>query len=197
MKAAALASIVTNAWWAEAKTAALRDSRLLLAGTQTGASSKGIYAFQWDPANGELKELGLAGESDNPTFIALSPDGKHLYAANEIGEYEGAKTGSISAFTLDRAAAKLALLNIVPSAGTGPCHVSIDQTGRAVFCANYSGGSAASFHTDQAGKLSQAVSQFHYEGHGTVADRQEASHAHRVTVTPDNRYLLVNDLGLD
>jgi 6-phosphogluconolactonase len=197
MKAAALASITTKAWWAEAKSAAPQDSRLMLAGTQTGASSKGIYAFQWDPAGGELKELGLAGESDNPTFMALSPDGKHLYAVNEIDEYEGAKTGSISAFTLDHATAKLALLNIVPSAGAGPCHVSVDQSGRAVFCANYSGGSAASFHVEQTGKLSQAVSQFHYEGHGPVADRQEAAHAHRATVTPDNNYVLINDLGLD
>lgn len=197
MKAAALASIATKVWWAEAKTAALQDSRLLLAGTQTGASSKGIYAFQWDPAGGELKELGLAGESDNPTFIALSPDGKHLYAANEIDTFESAKTGSISAFTLDRTTAKLALLNIVASAGAGPCHVSVDQSGRAVFCANYPGGSAASFHLEQTGKLSQAVSQFHYEGHGPVAENQEAPHAHRATVTPDNRYVLINDLGLD
>jgi 6-phosphogluconolactonase len=198
MKAAVLSSLAANALWAEAKIpAATKDSRLMFAGTQTGASSKGIYAFQWNPTNGELKELGLAGESDNPTFIALSPDGKHLYAANEIGEYEGIKTGSISSFAIDHAAAKLSLLNVVASVGTGPCHVSLDQSGRALFCANYSGGSAASFHIDQTGKLSQAVSQFHYEGHGPVADRQEASHAHRATVTPDNHYVLINDLGLD
>lgn len=197
MKAAAISSLTANTWLAEAKTAAVQDSRLLFVGTQTGVSSKGIYAFQWNPANGELKELGLAGESNNPTFLALSPDGKHLYAANEIGDYEGAKTGSVSAFSLDRSAAKLTFLNSVSSAGTGPCHVSIDQTGRAAFCANYSGGSAASFHVDSASKLSDAVSQFHYEGHGSVADRQAASHAHRVTVTPDNHHLLVNDLGLD
>jgi 6-phosphogluconolactonase len=175
----------------------MQDSRLLFAGTQTGASSKGIYAFQWDPAGGQLKELGLAVESNNPTFIALSPNGKHLYAANEIAEYDGAKTGSISAFTIDRASAKLSPLNIVPSEGTGPCHVSLDQTGRALFCANYSGGSAASFHIDEAGKLSAAVSEFHYQGHGAVAGRQDAPHAHRATATPDNHYVLINDLGLD
>ena len=144
-----------------------------------------------------MKELGLAVESDNPTFLALSPDGKHLFAANEIGEYEGEKTGAVSGFTVDRAGAKLTHINTVSSAGTGPCHVSVDQTGHGLFCANYSGGSAASFHIDDAGKLSQAVSQFHYEGHGPVADRQEASHAHRATVTPDGRYVLINDLGLD
>ena len=198
VKAAAFSSLAAKAWWAGAKKAApVQDSRLMFAGTQTGPSSKGIYAFQWDPVSGTLKELGLAGESDNPTFLALSPDGKHLFAANEIGEYEGEKTGSVSGFMVDRAGAKLAHTNTVSSAGTGPCHVSVDQDGHGLFCANYSGGSAASFHIDDAGKLSPAVSQFHYQRHGPVADRQEASHAHRATVTPDGRYVLINDLGLD
>ena len=198
IKAATISSLAANTWWAEGKTSMTkRDSRLLFAGTQTGASSKGIYAFQWDPAAGELKELGLAGESNNPTFIVLSPDGKYLYAANEIEEYEGEKTGSVSAFSVDRSVSKLTHLNIVSSAGTGPCHVSLDQTGRALFCANYAGGSAASFHIEEAGKLSTAVSQLHYQGHGPVADRQEAAHAHRATVTPDNHHVLINDLGLD
>src|SRR5579862_5385434 len=67
VKAAAVSSLAMNAWWAEAKHNAVQDSRLMLAGTETGASSKGIYAFQWDPATGNLKELGLAGESNNPT----------------------------------------------------------------------------------------------------------------------------------
>jgi 6-phosphogluconolactonase len=197
VKAAAFSSLAAKAWWAKAKKAApVQDSRLMFAGTQTGPSSKGIYAFQWDPAKGELKELGLAAESNNPTFIALSPDGKYLYAANEIDEYEGQKSGSVSAFSVDRSAAKLTHINTVPSAGTGPCHVSLDQTGRAVFCADYPGGSAASFHADVAGKLSEPVSQFHYQGHGP-RPQQEGAHAHRVTVTPENRWLLVNDLGLD
>lgn len=198
VKAAALSSFAVKAWWAEAKTTtAMHDSRLLLAGTQTGPSSKGIYAFHWDPASGELKDPDLAAESNNPTFIALSPDGKHLYAANELDEYEGEKSGSVSAFTIDRAGAKLTQINTVSSAGAGPCFVSLDHTGRALFCADYAGGAAASFHIDQTGKLSEAVSQFHYKGHGPVADRQEAPHAHRATVTPENRYVLINDLGLD
>lgn len=198
VKTAAMSSLAANAVWAEAKTAAsMQDSRLMFAGTQTGPSSKGIYAFQWDPVGGNLKELGLAAENNNPTFIVLAPDGKYLYAANEIDEYEGAKSGSISSFTVDRNSAKLTHINTVSSAGAGPCHVSVDQTGRALFCADYSGGSAASFHIDPTGKLSDPVSQFHYEGHGPVADRQEAAHAHRATVTPDNHYVLINDLGLD
>jgi 6-phosphogluconolactonase len=197
MKIAAISSVATNTWLAEGKTSLnKKDSRLMFAGTQTGASSKGIYAFQWDPSKGELNETGLAVESNNPTFLALSPDGKHLYAVNEIEEYEGEKTGSVSSFSIDRSAAKLTPINTVASAGTGPCHVSTDQSGRAMFCANYAGGSAASFHVDETGKLSAAVSQFHYEGHGP-RPQQDKAHAHRATVTPENHHVLINDLGLD
>lgn len=201
IKTAAFASIgatfATKTWLAEAKAAPFQESRLLLVGTQTGASSKGIYAFHWDPASGELKEIGLAAESDNPTFIALAPDGEHLYAANEIGDYEGAKSGAVSAFSIDRQAAKLTAINTVSATGAGTCHVMLDHTGRTLLCANYSGGSAASFRVDASGRLSEAVSHFQYEGHGVNPERQEKPHAHRATVSPDNRYAYINDLGLD
>jgi 6-phosphogluconolactonase len=197
VKIAAISSFAAQAWWAEAKTAATQDSHLLFAGTQTGASSKGIYAFHWDPSNGELKELGLAVESDNPTFIALSPDGEHLFAANETNHYEGTQSGSVSSFSIDRTAAKLTAINSVSAMGAGTCHVSLDHTGRTLLCANYSGGSSASFRVDASGHLSEAVSHFQYEGHGVNPDRQEKPHAHRTTVSPDNRYAYINDLGLD
>lgn len=200
VKTAALSSLAASfaaqARWAQAKTAAVQDSHILFAGTQTGPSSKGIYAFHWDPSNGELKELGLAGESTNPTFIALSPDGRHLYAANELEEFQGAKSGAVSSFSIDRTAARLTLVNTVAATGRGTCQVTLDHTGRVLACANYSG-SAASFHIDAAGRLSDAVSQFQYQGHGPVADRQESAHAHRATFSPDNRYVYINDLGLD
>jgi 6-phosphogluconolactonase len=81
--------------------------------------------------------------------------------------------------------------------GPGTCHVAVDHLGRAAFCANYNGGSATSFVIDYNGQLSDAVSHFQYQGHGPNKERQEAPHAHRVTVSPDDRFLLVNDLGLD
>ena len=191
------ASLAVHTRWAEAKTTSKQDSNLIFAGTQTGPSSKGIYAFHWDPASGELKELGLAAESDNPTFIALAPDGERLYAANETNDFQGAKSGAVSGFTIDRAAARLTPINEVSATGAGTCHVMLDHTGRTLICANYSGGSAASFHIDGSGRLSEAVSEFQYEGHGTDPARQEKPHAHRATVSPDNRYAYINDLGLD
>ena len=173
------------------------NGQFLLVGTQTAATSKGIYACSFDPATGELKSLGLAAEADNPTFLALAPNRKTLFVANELNHYEGNSSGAVSSYSLDRSAARLTKVNEVASHGGGTCHVSVDHTGRCVFAANYGGGSAASFRAAPDGHLSPAVSFFQYIGHGPDKERQEASHAHRVTVSPDNRFLLVNDLGLD
>lgn len=173
--------------------------RLLFVGTQTvhGSASRGIYAYHWDPASGELQAVGLAAESDNPTFLAVDPNAKYLYAANEIASFEGQASGAVSAFAIDRAGAKLKPINKVPALGTGTCNVAVDHAGRAAFCANYNGGSASSFVIDYNGQISDAVSHFQYHGHGPNKERQEGPHAHRVTPSPDDRFLLVNDLGLD
>ncbi len=171
--------------------------RLLLVGTQTAATSKGIYAYSFEAATGELKERGLAVEADNPTFLALAPNGKTVLVANELDSYEGKSSGAVSTYTLDRATVRLTKVNEVASLGGGTCHVAFDHTGRSAFAANYGGGSAASFSVSADGRLSPAVSFFQYSGHGPDTKRQTAPHAHRVTVSPDNRFLLVNDLGLD
>ena len=168
----------------------------LFVGTQTKGGSKGIYAYRWDAAKGEIEAIGLAAETEYPTFLAVSPKGRYLYAANEVDSFNGVKGGGVSSFAVDAKAGRLAAINAVSAKGTGTCHVSVDKTGQAVFCANYSGGSAASFHVKADGGLTEAVSDFQYTGHGPKAD-QEAAHAHRATVTPDNKYVLVNDLGLD
>ena len=171
---------------------------LLFVGTQTvSGDSKGIYAFHWEPTTGLLQPAGLAAESDNPTFLAVDPNAKFLYAANEISSFEAQNSGAVSAFAIDHDAARLKLLNKVLALGPGTCHVAVDYQGRAAFCANYNGGSATSFVIDFNGQLTDPVSHFQYQGHGPNKQRQEAPHAHRVTVSPDDRFLLVNDLGLD
>jgi 6-phosphogluconolactonase len=180
-----------------ARAAGFGGGRLLLVGTQTAATSKGIYSYSFDPATGELKELGLAAEADNPTFLALSPNGRTVVVANELDTYESKSSGAVSSYTLDRANARLIKVNEVASRGAGPCHVAFDHTGRSAFAANYGGGSAASFAVGADGRLSPAVSFFQYSGSGPDPARQKGPHAHRVTVSPDNRFLLVNDLGLD
>jgi 6-phosphogluconolactonase len=184
-------SVVGRTGFSQAKG----GGRLLLVGTQTSGTSKGIYAYLFEA--GELKPLGLAAEADSPTFLALAPDGKTLLVANELDEYKGQKSGAVSTYLLDRASARLTKLSEVASGGGGTCHVAFDHTGRAAFAANYGGGSAVSFAVGANGALSPAVSFFQFNGRGPNKERQEAPHAHRVTVSPDNRFVLVNDLGLD
>jgi 6-phosphogluconolactonase len=197
LRGAALASTVGRNWWLGAAQAAKR--RLLLVGTQTvdGSPSKGIYCYSWDPATGDLQAIGLAAESENPTFLAVDPNARFLYAANEIDSFEAQASGSVSSFAINASTGRLTPINRIRSLGAGTCMVAVDTLGRNLFCANYTGGSATSFYLNSDGQISDPVSHFQYSGHGPDKDRQEGPHAHRVTVSPDDRYLLVNDLGLD
>lgn len=190
----AIAPFAARAWGK--KMGAGSSERILFVGTQTTpGTSKGIYTYRWNEDTGELSEQELAATVEMPTFLVLAPDGRHLYAANEAEDFQGHKSGGVTAFTVR--GATLTKLNAALAEGTGTCFVSTDHTGRAVFCANYSSGSASSFHVDASGRLSEVVSHFQYQGHGPVADRQEGPHAHRAMPSPDNRHVLVNDLGLD
>jgi 6-phosphogluconolactonase len=190
LSASALALSARHRGWAAT------SAGLVFAGTYTNkGSSQGIYAFRWDADAGVLTPLGLAAATVNPSFLALSPDRRHLYAVNEVDAYHGEKSGSISSFAVR--GAKLQPINVVSSTGGGPCNIAVDFTGKAVFVANYDGGSAASFRVLPGGGLSNAVSSFQYTGHGADPERQANPHTHCTTVSRDNRYVLVNDLGLD
>ena len=171
--------------------------KLLLVGTQTAGTSKGIYAYSFDSVTGEMTKVGLAAATRNPTFVITAPDRKTIYATNELGEFNGQKGGALSSFSLNPATGMLTQVSQVATKGADTCHACVDATGRSVFVANYTGGSAASFLATNHAHLSEAISFFQYTGHGPDTDRQQGPHAHRVTVSPDNKFLLVNDLGLD
>ncbi|MBS1798629.1 MAG: lactonase family protein [Acidobacteria bacterium] len=168
----------------------------LFVGTSTGQGSKGVYSYTFDSTTGKLKQTGLAAEADSPTFLAISPNGKTLFTANEINRFQDKRSGAVSSYAIDRGSMKLTKINEVSAGGSGTCHVTVDHTGRCAFAANYGGGSASSFAVDPTGKLSDAVSFFQYTGSGPKP-QQRGPRGHRVTVSPDNKYLFVNDLGLD
>jgi 6-phosphogluconolactonase len=119
----------------------------------------------------------------------LGPRERFVYAVNEV------RQGTVSSFSFDKKSMKMQEISKVSSKGGGPTHVAVDHTGRCVFAANYGGGSVASFQVNGNGELSEAVSFFQYSADEEKHERKP--HAHRVTVSPDNRFLLVNDLGLD
>lgn len=187
-------ALAAHPWSAAAKESAKRK---LLIGTQTAppSTSRGIYAADFDTSTGELSGISLAVEAENPTFLDISPDESVVYSVNEMRQFQGNPTGSVSGFTLNRNSAVMTAINQVASRGGGPTHITVDHTGRCVFAANYGGGSVISFFADEKGRLSDTVSFFQYTADSEKHERRP--HAHRVTVSPDNRFLLVNDLGLD
>ena len=164
----------------------------VLIGTYTGKGSKGIYAYRLNTDTGEFKEAGLAAEEKNPSFLAVHPNGRLVYAVSETDE-----GGAVSAFALDRATGKLKLLNRVSSRGKGPCHVSVDKTGKVVLAANYTGGSVAAFPVKEDGSLGEATAFIQHKGSSADKSRQEGPHAHSINVSPDNRFAMAADLGLD
>ncbi len=170
---------------------------LLYVGTYTGTKSKGIYAFRLD-AKGKLTPLGLAAETTSPTFLAVHPNKKFLYAANEMGSFAGKRnTGAVSAFKIDRQSGKLTLLNQQPSGGGGPCHLVVDETGKWVLAANYGGGSIIALPVKKDGSLGEATAFIQHEGSSVNKQRQERPHAHCISTDPANRFALTCDLGLD
>ncbi len=179
--------------------AAQTGKNLFYVGTYTeeGSKSKGIYAFRFDDATGDVTPLGLAAETTNPSFVAASPNGKFLYAVNEVGKYKGPNSGGVSAFAIDHATGKLTFLNEVASRGADPCYITVDRTGKFVLVANYTGGSVAVFPVAADGGLGEASSFVQHSGHGPNAERQEGPHAHSIDLSADNRFAMVDDLGLD
>lgn len=165
--------------------------------TQDGSTSKGIYAYRYDATTQEVTSLGLAAETTNPSWVALHPNGRFLYAVNEVQNYNGPNSGGVSAFAIDRATGKLTFLNEVASRGADPCYITVDQSGKYVLVANYTGGSIAAFPISDDGKLGSASAFIQHTGHGLNPKRQEAAHAHSIDLSPDERFAFVDDLGLD
>jgi 6-phosphogluconolactonase len=165
--------------------------------TEQGSDSKGVYAYRFDSESGKLTSIGLAAQTKNPSFLAVHPNHRFLYAVNELRTYNGEKSGAVSAFAIDRATGKLTLLNEVASKGADPCYITIDKTGKYVLVANYTGGSVAVFPLLEDGRLGVASAFVQHTGHGTNPQRQEGPHAHSIDLSPDNRFAMVDDLGLD
>ncbi len=180
-----------------AVTANAADSSAFYAyvGTYTDKGSKGIYLYSFQPSTGKLDSVGLVAETPNPTFLAVHPNHKYLYAANEIGKYKGENSGSITAFRIE-AGGKLTALNTVSSKGNGPCFVTVDRSGKFVLAANYGGGTVTVLPIGADGSLGEATSNIQHNG-SSVDRRQRGPHAHSINMSPDNHFAIAADLGLD
>lgn len=177
----------------EAKAAAAKSYLVYVGTYTTKTASKGIYAFRYDASSGKLTPIGVAAETQDPSWVAIHPNGKFLYAVNEAG-----KNSMISAFSLDARSGKLRLLNQLPALGEDPCYLSFDRTGKYVFVANYTSGNVVVFPIGSDGKLGPATANVRDDGKlGPNRERQEGPHAHWIEASAGNRYAYVSDLGLD
>jgi 6-phosphogluconolactonase len=154
----------------------------------------GILSYDWDPATGSLKAIGVAAKIANVDWITLSADHKYLFAASEVDSFNGKPTGEVASFAVENG--NLQPLSGQNSAAKGTCHIALDHSGRVLLSADYGGGSAASFKVSD-GKLSPHVWTEHYTVHGPNTDRQESAHAHFASFSPGNQFAYINDLGGD
>jgi len=172
-----------------------------------GSNGKGIYLFEMDITSGELSRIKLAAEARNASWLSLDPSGRHLYAVNEVADFDG-NSGSVSAFAVNRANGELQLLNVVSSEGAGPAHLSVDASGKFVFVANYAGGTLAVLPILSTGALGPATDV--HQDTGSLGPKIPASaaagfsfsghdkpHAHMIHADPGNRFVLQSDLGQD
>jgi len=174
------------------------DDHLLYVGTYTeDTKSEGIYLVRMDARSGKLQRVGAVNAGANPSFLAIHPNGRVLYAVNEVDKQNGKPTGGVSAFAIATNTGELTRRNEQPSEGAAPCYVSVDRSGRVVLVANYNGGSIALFPIETDGSLAPTTHVVHHTGRGPNTERQEAPHAHCIVADPSNRFVLAADLGID
>jgi 6-phosphogluconolactonase len=197
----ALAAIGSSRATAHASPA-MATNYIVYIGTYTAidgapTTSKGIYAYRFNATTGEIVQLGAVAAAEQPSFLAADPSGKFLYAANEMDVYRGQSSGGVSSFSINRTTGMLSFLNEIPSRGASPAHIAVDHTGKYVVVSNYNGGSLAVFPAMPDGHLGEATSFVEHHGSSVNKDRQAGPHVHQALFSPDNRFVLSTDLGLD
>ncbi|RLS73802.1 MAG: lactonase family protein [Planctomycetota bacterium] len=178
--------------------AAQAERYRVFVGTYTGGDSisKGVYSCEFDAETGKLSEPVLAAELINPSFLAIHPSGKYLYAVNEVSEGPGRGNGAVTALTIN-ADGTLTKINHQASEGGAPCHCNVDSTGTNLLIANYGGGNVAVYPISEDGSLKPVSCNIQHEGSSVDKSRQGAPHAHSINISSDNKFAYAADLGLD
>jgi 6-phosphogluconolactonase len=173
------------------------SDQLVIIGTYTDkGTSEGIYLFRFLAERETLEPVGIIRDIDNPSFIAIHPNGRVIYAVSEVRGSSHHEGGSVSAYEIDFDSLKVTFLNKVSTGCAGPCHLTVDSDGRNVFVAHYTGGAVSSLALHDNGRLQETHEVIHHKGSGPHS-RQEKPHTHSVNMDPSNRFALVADLGID
>ncbi len=166
-------------------------------GTYTKGQSQGIYRARFDSGSGHLSAVELAIAAADPSFLAVHPTGKFLYAIDESADPAKKPGRGVLAYGVDAHTGALTRLNEQEPGGPGPCYLEVDRSGRTLLVANYSGGSVAVLPLETDGRIGKANTVQKHQGSSVNPNRQKQPHAHAIHVAPDNRHALVPDLGID
>jgi len=167
----------------------------LIVGTYTGDKSEGVYVYKFNSSDGSFTETSHV-KTSNPSFVAISPDEKYVYAVHEDAANNG-KGGEISAFSFNKKTGTLTYLNEQSTQGDHPCYVVVDKTGKWVIAGNYSSGSLSVLPVKNDGSVGAPATTIKHEGSGVKKDRQASPHVHCTVLSADNKFLFVPDLGID
>lgn len=167
-----------------------QNSYLLISPYSRG-SSQYVAVYSFNNSTGEIVFKSKVEGITNPSYLAISPDGTHVYSVNE------GKEGNLSSFSFNRSTGEIKHINTVPSGGVGPTFITIDNLGKFVYCANYSNGSVGVVAVNKDGSLGEVAQVLPHEAKPNGTGRQQGPHAHAVVFNPDGKYLLSPDLGSD
>lgn len=176
----------------QAATTSVSDTLYMLVGSYGPADQEGIKVYKFNQAIGEGQYVSGVKGISNPSYQTVSKDGKRVYS---VGEDDGG-TASAHTLTFDAATGTLTLINSQPTQGAAPCHIALSPEEDYVVTANYNGSNISLFPLDGKGRLKPGQT-IGFEGSGPDKERQAIPHLHFVYFTPDNHYLLANDLGTD
>jgi len=178
------------------QAAAAPTRALVCLGSYSTPDRESVHLFQLNLKDGSLKKMSAVDGLKNPSFIKIHPSGRYLYTVNEVSTFDGKRSGGVTAFALDVQGGKLTRLNQQPSGDTGPCHLTVDATGKYVLVAHYGGGSTSVLPIKDDGSIGAVVSQIKHKG-SSITPRQKAPHAHAIHVGPNNKFAFAPDLGID
>lgn len=173
------------------------EQDLLFVGSYAGADEPGIHAFRFDNATGTLTGAASFGGIASPSFLVVHPNRKWLYAVSEASNAQHNGSGAVWALRFDQSSGTIEPINQQSSGGSAPCHLAIDATGKYLIASNYTSGSVSMYRIEDDGALSAVTHFIQHQGSSVNPSRQEGPHAHSATPTPDNRFVIVADLGLD
>jgi 6-phosphogluconolactonase len=178
-------------------TQAQLPKEIMYTGTYSVRGSEGIYVYEFTRSKGTFEQVQALKTLEGPGFLAVHPSGKFLYSVNGGAMPGQQKPGSVSAYAIDQSTGKLSLINHQSSYGTGPCHVTTDHSGKLIFVSNYREGNLTVFPVRGDGSVGTISDSIRFTGSSANKQRQEKAHVHSATVSPDNRFVLVADLGSD